>query len=152
MTRVFFTILISSFSLLLFAQQPKATGMSMNQVEVLASVPLQVKSAFTKNYPGIEAAWEVENAQYEASYLINNKKNTVIYEESGDLFATEIEIDEQEMPNKVTSYLSRHYKDVLIPHGKKITKVNGEISFQVKVNESILVFSGNGKFMNSDKE
>ena len=124
----------------------------MNQVEVLASIPLQVRSAFTKNHPGIEAAWEVENAQYEATYFINNKKNTVIYEESGDLFATEIEIDEQEMPNKVTSYLSRHYKDVLIPPGKRITKVNGEVSFQVKVNESKLLFNGDGKFITSDKE
>ncbi len=149
------TLLLVVFSLSSFAQvqiPPSGKNNENNEELPLASVPKQVRSAFEKDHPGVRVTWEIENAQYEATYTENGQKNTVIYEESGDLFGTETRVKSEDMPTRIIHYISQHYKGSNPQFGKKITKANGEVNYYVKADNNKQIFDSDGKFIRSEKD
>ena len=118
----------------------------------LASVPKQVTAAFEKEHPGIDVAWEIEDARYEGSYTLNGEKNTDTFEENGTLYAHEIQIAFNNLPKRIKHYVVQNVAGSLPVYGKKIINQLGEVNYQVHAANQILVFDDKGNFIKTDRD
>lgn len=116
-----------------------------------AIIPDVVKQAFTKNFPGVTATWEKENAQYEAEFTFHGKKMSALFESDGTMLESETEIKKTELPAFALSYISANYKGSAIKEAAKIKKANGEIQYEAEVKGMDLIFDESGKFLRKIK-
>lgn len=117
----------------------------------LASVPKQVTAAFEKEHPGMNVEWEIEDARYEGSYMLNGEKNTDIFEENGTLYVHEIQIAYNNLPKRLKHYVEQNIAGSLPVYGKKIISQMGEVNYQVHAANQILVFGEKGNFIKADR-
>jgi len=117
-----------------------------------SKVPAVVKTAFTKQYPGTVAKWELEDGKYEASFKQNGSSMSVIYEANGTMTESEIGIKVSELPATAVAYVKEHYKGKTIQEGAKITKADGTINYEAELKGKDIVFDANGKFLKEVKD
>jgi hypothetical protein len=118
-------------------------------------VPKVVKEAFQKEYPNTKVAWDIEKDGFEAEFKMNGKDASVNYDKLGHKLATEIQINENEMPAKAISYIATAYPKTKIKETAKITDNKNVVTFEaeVRVNgkDSDLIFDASGKFLKLSK-
>jgi hypothetical protein len=117
-----------------------------------SKVPVAVKAAFAKQYPGITAKWEKEDGLFEASFKQNGSSISAMYETNGTLKETETDIKVNELPAAVLAYVKEHYKGKTIKEGAKITKANGTVNYEAEVNGKDVIFDVNGNFLKEVKD
>ncbi len=76
-------------------------------------IPQEVKTAFAKKFPNAKKiSWSKENAKdWEAEFIINNKKYSANYDNDGNWKETEYEIDFSDVPENVKSSLDSNFKN-----------------------------------------
>ncbi len=115
-------------------------GISFAQKIADAKVPAAVKTAFTKNHPGVKAKWEMEKQNYEAEFILKGIETSEVYVASGSLVETEVSIKPSEFPAAVMAKL----KGVKISEGAKITKADGTVQYEAEVKGKDLLFDAKG--------
>lgn len=116
-----------------------------------ADVPAVVKDAFKKSYANAkEVKWEKEGANYEAEFEVGETDQSVVYDTSGHLIETEVEIKVDELPAEVKEYVSKNYKDMKIKEATKITDAKGAVSYEAEIKGKDLIFDSNGKFIKEE--
>ena len=117
-----------------------------------SKVPAAVKTAFTKQYPGVTAKWEKENGKYEAGFKKNGSTMSTLYNEDGTLTETEVDIKVADLPAAVIAYVKEHYKGKSIKEGAKITKADGTVNYEAEVDGKDVIFDESGKFLKEVKD
>lgn len=112
-----------------------------------AKVPIVVKAAFAKQYPGITTKWEKEDGQYEASFKQHGNSSSTTYKANGTFIESEIDIKVTELPASVLSYIKEHYKGKTIKEAAKITKADGTVNYEAEVNGKDVIFDAKGNFL-----
>lgn len=126
-----------------------ACGQKMKE----ADVPTVVKDAFKKAHGDAkEVKWEKEGANFEAEFEIGETDQSVVYDASGKLIETEVEIKVEELPVGVKDYISKNYKDAKIKEATKITDAKGTITYEAEIKGMDLIFDNNGKFIKEEKD
>jgi hypothetical protein len=138
--KVFLLISFSFFCLFVRAQAVKAD-----------KVPAEVKNAFAKAHPGVNASWEKEDGNFEAEYKQDGKTMSSVMDKSGEVLETETDIPASELPAEAKRYLSEHFKNAKVKEASRVVKANGEVSFEARVNKQDVVFDANGKFIKLEK-
>lgn len=111
-------------------------------------VPAPVKDVFKNSYKDAkEVKWEKEGANYEAEFEISESDQSVIYDPTGKLLETEVEIKTEELPSAVKEYVSKNYKAAKIKEATKITDEKGAVTYEAEVKGKDLIFDSNGKFI-----
>ncbi|MBB6236421.1 uncharacterized protein YxeA [Pedobacter sp. AK013] len=105
-----------------------------------AKVPVEVKDAFAKLYPGVKANWEMEKQDYEAAFTLNGKATSVVYTAKGVLLETETAIKPNELPAVILAKLNGSK----IAEAAKIIKADGSIRYEAEVKGKDLLFDLNG--------
>lgn len=131
-----FFIALLLFSFTAFAQQ--------------VNVPKPAKDAFVKLYPkATEVKWDKENQGYEASFKLNGKDMSVIFDKEGKVLETETAIEISQLPKGVEKYVMENYKGFKITGAAKIVNSKGEVTFEAEVSKDKikkdLLFDANGK-------
>jgi hypothetical protein len=131
-----FLIALLLFSFSAFAQQ--------------VNVPKSAKDAFVKLYPkATEVKWDKENQGYEASFKLNGKDMSVIFDKEGKVLETETAIEISQLPKGVEKYVMENYKGFKITGAAKIVNSKGEVTFEAEVSKDKikkdLLFDANGK-------
>lgn len=116
------------------------------------NVPLAVKNAFTKEYPGVKADWDKEGSKYEASFKMKENSMSVLYSSSGVLEETEMDMKVDMLPAAVKAYLSKNFKTEKIKEAAKITKADGTIEYEAEIKGKDYLFTPKGKFINAVKD
>lgn len=104
-------------------------------------VPSVVKETFTKQYPNAKSAkWDKENADYEASFKMDGKDMSVLFDAKGMEKEVETDIKFSELPMPVQTALK----------GKKvkeaaIIKKGGKTFYEAEVGGKDLLFDAEGK-------
>lgn len=111
------------------------------------NIPTTVKNAFQKQYPDIRTKWDKEEGNYEASFSLNNKDCSALYDEQGNQLETEVEIEINELPKEVSSYLKEHHAGQKIKEVTKITDSKGIETFEVEIRGKDLIFDSHGDFL-----
>ena len=112
-----------------------------------SKVPAAVKTSFAKQYPGITAKWEKEAGKYEAGFDQNGHEMSALFEPTGAMTESEMEIKVSELPASVMQYITAHHKGATVKEASKITKANGEVNYEAEVKGKDLIFDANGKFL-----
>jgi hypothetical protein len=142
MKKLFFTT-VMLFSATMFAQT-----ISKSKKVV---IPIQIETAFEKEYPKIKAEWDTENADFEAEFKINGKDASALYDKNGHKKAFEIDVKMSEIPVNALAYLKENYPNNKVSESAKITDDNKVITFEVEIKKNKksfdLLFDADGKFI-----
>lgn len=116
-----------------------------------SDVPVVVKDAFKKAYKDVkEIKWEKEGANFEAEFEVGEADQSVIFDATGQVIETEIEIKVDELPSSVKDYVAKNYKDTKIKEATKITDSKGTVTYEAEIKDKDLIFDTNGKFIKEE--
>lgn len=117
-----------------------------------SKVPAAVKTSFEKQFPGATATWEKEDGKYEADFKQNGNEMSALFETTGIMTESEMEIKETALPATVLTYIKAHYKEKKIKSAAKITKADGSVNYEANVNGKDAIFNANGIFLKEVKD
>lgn len=114
------------------------------------NIPKVAKDSFTKLYPkATEIKWDKENQGYEASFKLDGKDVSVIFDKEGKVMETETAIEISQLPKGIEKYVMDNYKGYKITGAAKIVKSNGEETYEAEVtkgkDKKDLLFDKSGK-------
>lgn len=132
--KLFIALLLISFTV--FAQK--------------TNIPKAAKDSFSKLYPkATEVKWDKENQDYEASFKLDGKDMSVIFDKYGKVLETETTIEISQLPKGIEKYVMDNYKGYKITGAAKIVKANSEELFEAEITKGKekkdLFFDKNGK-------
>lgn len=113
-----------------------------------ARVPAVIKKAFVALYPTAKASeWELEDENYETKFTLNDVEQSALFDKTGKLVETEVEIMIGELPKQAAEYLAKKQPNEKIKKASKITDANGVVTFEAEVNGKDILFGVDGKFI-----
>ena len=105
------------------------------------NVPANVKSAFQKSYPTAKSIkWDKEADKYEASFDLNKSDHSVLLDANGSIIETEVEIELNQLPKGVLTYVKSKYAGNKAKDAAKITDAKGSVTFEVAIKGLDLIF------------
>ena len=114
----------------------------------IKDVPSVVVEQFKKQYPSIEGAkWEKEKANFEVSFTHGGKHRSISYSADGNLLETEVAIDASEIPEKIMVYVRQQFGNKKVKEVSKITKANGNVTYEVEIAGKELFFDEQGNLV-----
>ncbi|MHB1920890.1 MAG: hypothetical protein ACYCOO_01510 [Chitinophagaceae bacterium] len=115
-------------------------------------VSAAAKAALAKNYPQSaqnHITWEKENGNFEANWGgSDGEANSIQYSPSGKFVVGEVAIPASQLPSSALAYA--HQKGAHESMGTKITKANGQVSYEMEWKGKSLVFNENGKYLRTE--
>ena len=123
-------------------------GVAVAQEATGVQVPEPVKDAFTCLYPGVNrVSWEFDDVNYSASFKLDGKAVSMLFDEYGSLVEVKNEIKLYELPLDVNHLLKKEYSDWRIGSASQIHS-NGTAYFETVVEKEeetmVLVFNQHG--------
>ncbi len=111
-----------------------------------SKVPQAVKTALAKAYPNAtDVDWELEDGKYEAEIeMEGDKEMSVLFDASGALLETEVELAFSELPQAVQAAL----KGKKVKETAKITDAKGVVTYEAEMKGKDLMFDAQGKQLN----
>lgn len=101
-----------------------------------ADVPANVKSGFSKKYPGAKVEkWEKEGADYEAEFHLNKVESSAVFDANGTFKELEQEIKSSELPKAATDYCKKTYAGYKLSEAAKITDANGKVMYEAEMSK-----------------
>lgn len=117
-----------------------------------ADVPVIIKKAFVKMYPGIkEAQWNKEGNLYKASFAEESYRGSVSFNENGKWTERETVIPVKALPLATKNYMEINYRNKKITAAAKITKASGEMQYKTTIEGKNLLFTKDGIFIKEIK-
>jgi len=111
------------------------------------NVPDLVKSSFKKQFPNVKkVVWEKEKANYEAEFELNETEQSAVFNEKGGLIETEVEIEINQLPANINTYIQKNYVGQKIKEAAKIIDANGKVSYEAEIKGMDLIFDEQGLF------
>jgi len=118
-----------------------------------SEVPLVIYEAFKKAHSNAkEVKWEKEAANYEVEFEVGETEQSIVYDASGTLLETEVEIKESELPTAVKAYISKNYSAAKIKESARVTDGKGTTTYEAEIKGMDLIFDSTGKFIKEIKE
>lgn len=114
--------------------------------------PTVVKEAFAKLFPGAKAKWEIEDKHYEAEFTKNKKEHSAVFDATGNLLETEVEVSANEVPKAALAYAKSHHSGEKIKEMAQITNDKGLIYYELEIEGKDLMFDKDGNFTQDKKE
>lgn len=119
---------------LLFIVNAKAQKVSSD------NIPVAVKEAFEKAYPIVEKLeWELDEENYQADFLLNNRERFVKYDNQGKWIQTESPITIISLPRAVRKSINRKYKGYNINESLKLENASGTF-YLIALSKSNLIY------------
>ena len=123
-------------------------GVAVAQEVTQIQVPEPVDKAFNCLYPGIKSvSWDFDEVNYSASFRLDGKAVSMLFDESGSVVEVKNEIKLYELPLDVNDLLKKDYSDWRIGRASQINS-NGTSYFETVVEKEeetmVLVFNQHG--------
>jgi hypothetical protein len=120
-------------------------------------VPANINDSFKKLYPDVKSVkWEKEDKNsFEANFVNNGVKTSIVLDNSGNLMETEIVISSKEAPEQILKYVAENFKDSKIKEVCKITDSKGKINYEIEIQKGKkkkdLIFDENNNIVKKNK-
>jgi len=116
-------------------------------------VPVAVKTAFNKAHTSVkDVEWNKNGNNYEVNYEAEEDEASLIFDVSGKLIETKVEISSPALPALAMQYVKKNYKEKDMNAIHKITVANGTLTYETELKGIVLIFDSKGNFINSVKE
>lgn len=98
-------------------------------------IPTAVLVSFKTKFPAAtKATWEMENkSEYEADFMLDEKKHSAKFAKSGKWMETETEIKIAELPNAVSQTIAKEFAGFTVEEAEKAETSNNGTVYEVKV-------------------
>jgi hypothetical protein len=123
-------------------------GSAVAQEEHGSEVPQSVIESFSCLYPSItNVSWKVDDVNYAASFRLDGKAVSLVFDEYSNVIKVEHEIKLYELPLDVSHLISKEYSDWRIGKALHIDS-NGTAYYEAQVQKDeqtmVLVFNRHG--------
>lgn len=110
-----------------------------------SKVPEAAKMAFAKAYPNADdVEWELEDGNYEVEFeMSDDQEMSVVYDASGNVLETEVEIAFSELPPPVQAAL----KGKKVKETAKITNSKGVVTYEAELRRKDMMFDAQGNLV-----
>ena len=118
------------------------------------NAPAAVTVAFNNAHQTVKKVeWKLKDGNnYEAKYKEGNVEMCSVYDASGNLIETKMEIASSALPAPVMSYVKQNYKEDEVKKAFKITDASGTVTYKTMVKDQHLLFDANGTFIKAIKK
>jgi len=116
-------------------------------------IPAATKTAFVAKFPTAQKVkWSVEKpGEFEAEFILNNVKTSVLVDAKGNLLETESRIKESELPQGVKATIAKDFAGYKVDEIEKAIDTKGATTFEmeaVKGKDKLEIsFDQNGKML-----
>ncbi len=117
-----------------------------------SQIPAAVRTAFQKQYPGIKASWDKEDANYEANFKQGGKDMSAVIDKNGTIVETETDVPVMDLPESAQDYIKKKYPGTKIEEAERIVKADGEVNYEVEVHDKEVIFDANGQFVKETED
>lgn len=125
-----------------------ATANASAQKMEESKVPANIVKAFKAKYPKTEKVkWELEKANYEAEFELNEVETSVTLDAKGNIIETESEIPVAQLPKAVAEYMSKNAPKEKIKEAAIIIDAKGTKMYEAEVDKKDYLFDENGTFI-----
>lgn len=113
-----------------------------------SAIPTAVTQSFSKLYPEVkDVDWEKENGNYEAEFEKGKTETSVLFDASGKVLETEVEINPADLPQPAKDYCTQYFSGAGISEASKISAADGSITYEAEVRDQDLIFDAEGHFI-----
>jgi len=118
--------------------------------------PAAAKSAFATKFPGAQKVkWSVEKpGEFEVEFTLNKTESSALFDATGKLLETEMEIKASELPQAAKATLAKDFAGFKVDEIEKSTNASGVASYEMeaaKGKEKLeLSFDANGKLLSKE--
>ena len=143
MKKVFLLLAIIGFITQVDAQKMKTSN-----------TPAAVTAAFNTAHPSAkDVDWTLrEGNKYEAEFHESGVEKYAVYDASGNLIETKMEVSGSTLPAPIISYVKQNYGEDEVRKAFKVTDASGVVTYRAKVKDSHLLFDSNGTFISVEKK
>jgi hypothetical protein len=111
--------------------------------------PAAVKSKFASLYPKVtKVKWDKEDTNWEAGFELDKVEMSCLFDATGNLLATESEIDISSLPRAAIEYMSKNYAGEKIKEAAKIVDSKNITTYEAEIKDGDIIFDATGKFLN----
>jgi len=118
-------------------------------------VPPAVKAGLTKSMNVKDAKWDKEDNNYEANFKKDGKEMSAVFDASGALLETEVEITKAELPTAAQALLKKEYADFKLEEVAKTT-AKDKVTYEAEVEKGEqtweLIFDAKGNLLKKEQE
>jgi hypothetical protein len=117
-----------------------------------SKIPAAVTTKFKTDYPNVtKVKWDVEGANYEAEFKLNNIETSVLYDGTGKVVETETEMKVADLLPKINTYMSTNVAGKKISEASKIVDASGKVTYEAEAGGMDYIFDEQGNFIKSEK-
>lgn len=118
-----------------------------------AEVPQGIKESLKKMYPAAkELKWQKEDPNIEAEFEVNEVETSLLFDASGNVIETEIEIKPADLPIPAKEYIAKNFPDKKTKEASKIIDAEGVTYFEAEIDKTDYIFDENGNFFRKTEE
>ena len=116
-------------------------------------LPEPVLKKFKKMYSKVtDADWVNKDDAYTAEFLVNKAKNSVSFNEKGDVVGKKEAVAVATLPATIAPYMSKNHKGFKMKESYKITDDKKAVTYEVHSknkngDEAVCIFDKGGKFV-----
>ena len=116
-------------------------------------IPDKVKQSMESMYPqASKVQWEMHDGMYEASFMVNDKKTSVVFSDQGQFSESETEIAMDQLPELAQYYVTYHLSSETIEEIEMETDAHGVVTYEVETDGGEYLFSAEGKLLSKEME
>ncbi len=104
-------------------------------------------------YPGVsKVKWEMNDGMYQASFLMHNLKNEVVFSKEGAFSSAEAEMHLAELPEAVQAYLAEHFPNTTFEEIEMEMDAKGVVTYSVEAGDTEYIISADGKLLSQESD
>jgi len=101
-----------------------------------SKVPQNVRKAFSKENPKASGiTWSMEEANYEVNFLLNNVKNSVVYDKDAKWLEKEAVIKVSDIPKEVKAALKKEFAGFKTTEAEKVEKADNSVQYHLGISK-----------------
>lgn len=135
---------------------------SLPEPEPTTVVPSLVQLSLQEKFPGVDPIWYRryrgdfdQQLRFQAKFMVGDKTVLAVFNKTGVLMATVVELDLKDIPKKAQKYMQKNYPYNSISQSAKITQIDNVVTYELGTyidNYYVIVkFNENGKFIQLSK-
>jgi hypothetical protein len=118
-----------------------------------ADVPQAIKESLNKLYPVVEELeWQKEEANIEAEFEVDETITSLLFDASGNVLETEVEILPANLPVLAKEYLTKNFPGKKTKETSKMIDAEGVTYFEAEIDKIDYIFDENGNFFKTIDE
>ncbi|MCX6252756.1 MAG: PepSY-like domain-containing protein [Bacteroidetes bacterium] len=106
-----------------------------------SKVPQNVRKAFSKEFPRASGiTWSMEETNYEVNFLLNNVKNSVVFDKDAKWLEKEAVIKVSDVPKEVKAAMKKEFAGFKATEAEKVELPDNTVQYHLGISNKVEAF------------